>query len=71
MGQGADLDLSYRWRATQKEMAFCTDDYQFYIRYTLLDAHSATTLRLKPFLAFRSVRQWTHETLLPTVDTQR
>ena len=45
----------------KKEMAFCTDDYQFYIRYTLLDAHSATTLRLKPFLAFRSVRQWTHE----------
>ena len=45
----------------KKEMAFCTDDYQFYIRYTLLDAHSAATLRLKPFLAFRSVRQWTHE----------
>ncbi len=45
----------------KKEMAFCTEDYRFYIRYTLLQAHSATTLRLKPFLAFRSVRQWTHE----------
>ena len=31
------------------------------MRYTLLDAHSETTLRLRPFLAFRSVRQWTHE----------
>lgn len=31
------------------------------IRYTLLDAHSATTLRLRPFLAFRSVREYTHE----------
>lgn len=45
----------------KKEIAFCTNEYQLYIRYTLLDAHSATTLRLKPFLAFRSVRQWTHE----------
>lgn len=31
------------------------------IRYTLVDAHSATQLRLRPFLAFRSVRQFTHE----------
>ena len=31
------------------------------IRYTLLDAHSATILRLRPFLAFRSVREYTHE----------
>ncbi len=45
----------------KKEIAFRTDDYRLYIRYTLLEAHSATTLRLKPFLAFRSVRQWTHE----------
>lgn len=45
----------------KKEIAFCTSDYRLYIRYTLLQAHSATTLRLRPFLAFRSVRQWTHE----------
>lgn len=31
------------------------------IRYTLMDAHSETILRFKPFLAFRSVRQVTHE----------
>ncbi len=45
----------------KKEITFCNTDYRLYIRYTLLQAHSATTLRLRPFLAFRSVRQWTHE----------
>ncbi len=45
----------------KKEMVFNTSIHRIYIRYTLLEAHSDTTLRLKPFLAFRSVRQWTHE----------
>lgn len=45
----------------RKEIAFDTSIHRLYIRYTLLDAHSETTLRLRPFLAFRSVRQWTHE----------
>lgn len=45
----------------KKELVFDTSIYRIYVRYTLLDAHSPTTLRLKPFLAFRSVRQWTHE----------
>lgn len=45
----------------KKEMIFDTSIHRIYIRYTLLEAHSDTTLRLKPFLAFRSVRQWTHE----------
>ena len=45
----------------KKEITFCNTDYRLYIRYTLLQAHSATTLRLRPFLAFRCVRQWTHE----------
>lgn len=45
----------------KKEIVFDTSIHRIYIRYTLLDAHSATTLRLRPFLAFRSVRQWTHE----------
>lgn len=31
------------------------------IRYTLMEAHSETTLRLRPYLAFRSVRQFTHQ----------
>jgi len=45
----------------KKELVFDTSIHRIYIRYTLLEAHSATTLRLQPFLAFRSVRQWTHE----------
>lgn len=45
----------------KKEISYGVFDSRLYIRYTLLDAHSKTTLRLKPFLAFRSVRQWTHE----------
>lgn len=45
----------------KKELVFDTRIFHLYIRYTLLEAHSATTLRLRPFLAFRSVRQWTHE----------
>ncbi len=45
----------------KKEISFDTSIHRIYIRYTLLDAHSETTLRLRPFLAFRSVRQWTHE----------
>ena len=45
----------------KEEIAYDPPTFRLYTRYTLLDAHSATTLRLKPFLAFRSVRQWTHE----------
>lgn len=45
----------------KKELVFRTDRFRLFVRYTLLEAHSPTTLRLKPFLAFRSVRQWTHE----------
>lgn len=45
----------------KKEIIFGTNIHRIYIRYTLLDAHSETTLQLRPFLAFRSVRQWTHE----------
>jgi len=40
------------------------------IRYTLVDAHSATQLRLRPFLAFRSVRQFTHENSTASRDYQ-
>jgi predicted glycogen debranching enzyme len=31
------------------------------IRYTLVEAHSPTTLRLKPFLAYRNTNELTHE----------
>ncbi len=45
----------------KKEICYSAHQSHLYIRYTLLEAHSPTLLRLKPFLAFRSVRQWTHE----------
>lgn len=45
----------------RKEISYGVHDARLYVRYTLLEAHSRTTLRLRPFLAFRSVRQWTHE----------
>lgn len=45
----------------RKEKIFVHHENRLLIRYTLLDAHSATTLRLRPFLAFRSVREYTHE----------
>ena len=45
----------------KKEFIFQAYEMRLLIRYTLVDAHSATTLRFRPFLAFRSVRQFTHE----------
>lgn len=45
----------------KKEKVFQHYENRIIIRYTLLDAHSETTLRLRPFLAFRCVREYTHE----------
>ena len=45
----------------KKERVFQHFENRILIRYTLMDAHSATTLRLRPFLAFRSVSECTHE----------
>ena len=47
----------------KKEVIFQHYEDRILIRYTLVDAHSATTLRFRPFLAFRSVRQFTHENM--------
>ncbi|MDR2773594.1 MAG: amylo-alpha-1,6-glucosidase [Tannerella sp.] len=43
-----------------KEKIFLRRDNIILIKYTLLDAHSATTLRFHPFLAFRSVHELSH-----------
>lgn len=45
----------------KKEVVFQHYEDRILLRYTLVDAHSQTTLRFRPFLAFRSVRQFTHE----------
>lgn len=38
----------------QKELLFVHNEEHFMIRYTLLEANSPTTIRIKPFLAFRN-----------------
>ena len=45
----------------RKEVVFQHFTNRVLIRYTLVDAHSVTTLRLRPFLAFRNVESLTHE----------
>ena len=45
----------------KKERLFVRNESRILVRYTLLDAHSPTILRLKPFLAFRSVNSLTYE----------
>jgi predicted glycogen debranching enzyme len=52
----------------KKEVVFQHYEDRILIRYTLEDAHSATTLRFRPFLAFRSVRQFTHENMVASRD---
>ncbi|HOP04334.1 MAG TPA: amylo-alpha-1,6-glucosidase [Tenuifilaceae bacterium] len=41
----------------EKELLFVHNEEQFMIRYSLVDAHSPTRLRVKPFLAFRNVHK--------------
>ena len=44
-----------------KERMLVSFEPRVLIRYTLVEAHSPTTLRFRPFLAFRSVNELTHE----------
>lgn len=44
-----------------KEKLFVHHENRILIRYTLVDAHSATILKFRPFLAFRSVKEYTRE----------
>ena len=44
-----------------KERLLVSFEPRVLFKYTLLDAHSPTTLRFKPFLAFRSVNNLTHQ----------
>ncbi|MFA6335966.1 MAG: amylo-alpha-1,6-glucosidase [Bacteroidales bacterium] len=39
----------------RKVLVLCNEEEQVFIKYTLLEAHSPTILRLKPFLAFRNI----------------
>lgn len=42
-----------------KEIMFSSKENRLMIRYTLLDAHSPTRIRFKPFMAFRNISQLT------------
>ena len=46
-----------------KEMVFTTREDRMIIKYTLVDAHSPTKLRLKPFLAFRNIHALSKENI--------
>jgi len=52
----------------RKEVVFQHYEDRILLRYTLVDAHSDTILRFRPFLAFRSVRQFTHENSVASRD---
>lgn len=54
----------------KKEKVFVHHENRILIRYTLVEAHSPTKLRLRPFLAFRSVREYTHENRQASRDYQ-
>lgn len=43
----------------QKQILMVQNQDRVLIKYTLLDAHSDTTIRLKPFLSFRSIHELT------------
>ena len=44
-----------------RELIFVSYENRLLIKYTLLEAHSPTRLRFKPFLAFRNVNELCHE----------
>jgi len=54
-----NISLVYRVGGVvlKKEMVLITGKEQILIRYTLVDAHSPTTLQLRPFLAFRDINK--------------
>ena len=52
----------------QKERMLVSFEPRVLIRYTLLESGSPTTLRFRPFLAFRSVNELTHENPLANAD---
>lgn len=45
----------------KREMFLCHYEHRILFKYTLLEAHSPTTLRFSPFLAFRDVKILTHK----------
>ena len=53
-----------------KERMLVSFEPRVLIRYTLVEAHSPTILRLKPFLAFRNTNELTHENSMASSDVR-
>lgn len=47
----------------KQELMLSANEHQVMIRYTLVEAHSPTKLRLKPFLAFRNIHELTAQNM--------
>lgn len=47
----------------KKELLLSQEDERILIKYTIKDAHSATTLKLLPFLAFRNIHELSKENM--------
>jgi len=55
----------------RKEMLLVEEDERILVKYTLLDAHSPTSIKLRPFLAFRNVHQLTHANMGATTKSEK
>ncbi len=55
----------------KKEIILIGSEERILIRYTLLDAHSPTTLRLQPFLAFRNIHKLSKQNLYANTRYQK
>lgn len=55
-------DITYRVGGMlfRKSVLFLHNEERLLIKYTLLEAHSQTTLRIKPFLSYRDIHTLTH-----------
>ncbi len=53
----------------KKEILLSQEDERILIKYTIEDAHSATTLRLHPFLAFRNIHELSKENMNVIIKT--
>lgn len=54
----------------KKELLLSQEDERILLKYTIEDAHSATTLRLQPFLAFRNIHELSKENMNVITKTQ-
>lgn len=54
----------------KREMLLTKDEPRIMVRYTILDQHSPVTLRIQPFLAFRSIHEVKRANMYANVKTE-